>query len=88
MDDWRMMPQLTLNYGVRYEFFAPLRRSTVTWRIVQSDPTGRSKPLPRRRRWRWAAGFAGVSIPRGVCGSGVGLGARTAEGTVVQAGSE
>ncbi|MGA2808956.1 MAG: carboxypeptidase regulatory-like domain-containing protein [Terracidiphilus sp.] len=23
MDDWRVLPQLTLNYGVRYEFFAP-----------------------------------------------------------------
>ncbi len=22
-DDWRVLPQLTLNYGVRYEFFAP-----------------------------------------------------------------
>jgi hypothetical protein len=23
MDDWRVVPSLTLNYGVRYEFFAP-----------------------------------------------------------------
>ena len=23
MDDWRMLPSLTLNYGVRWEFFAP-----------------------------------------------------------------
>jgi hypothetical protein len=23
MDDWRVLPNLTLNYGVRYEFFAP-----------------------------------------------------------------
>jgi hypothetical protein len=23
MDDWRVLPSLTLNYGVRYEFFAP-----------------------------------------------------------------
>jgi hypothetical protein len=23
MDDWRVLPRLTLNYGVRYEFFAP-----------------------------------------------------------------
>ena len=23
MDDWRVLPSLTLNYGVRWEFFAP-----------------------------------------------------------------
>jgi len=59
MDDWRMMPQLTLNYGVRYEFFAPYTEKYGHLADVQSDPTGPFKAVAEAQavemgcRLRW-----------------------------------
>ncbi|MGD0736859.1 MAG: TonB-dependent receptor [Terracidiphilus sp.] len=39
MDDWRVMPQLTLNYGVRYEFFAPYTEKYGHLADVNADPS-------------------------------------------------
>jgi len=77
--------QLTLNYGVRYEFFAPYTEKYGHLADVQSDPTGRSKPLPRRRRVEMAAAslvypFRVAFAPR------VGLALRLPKATVVRAG--
>lgn len=54
MDDWRILPHLTLNYGVRYEFFSPFSEknghlSTIDYNAnfislveVESGQTGQS----------------------------------------------
>jgi hypothetical protein len=39
MDDWRWLPSLTLNYGVRYEFFAPYTERYGRLAEVLTDPT-------------------------------------------------
>ena len=86
MDDWRMMPQLTLNYGVRYEFFAPYTEKYGHLADVQSDPTGPFKAvaeaqaggdgLPASLVYPFRVAFA----PR------VGLALRLPKATVVRAG--
>ena len=38
MDDWRVLPYLTVNYGVRYEFFAPYTEEYGRLAMVDSDP--------------------------------------------------
>jgi len=38
MDDWRMMPSLTLNFGVRYEFFAPYTEKFGRLAVVDTNP--------------------------------------------------
>jgi hypothetical protein len=40
MDDWRMLPSLTLNYGVRWEFFAPYTEKYGHLADVATDPDG------------------------------------------------
>ena len=40
MDDWRMRPSLTLNYGVRYEFFAPYTEKYGRLAEVVTNPDG------------------------------------------------
>jgi hypothetical protein len=40
MDDWRVLPQLTLNYGVRYEFFAPYTEKYGHLADVDTNPSG------------------------------------------------
>ena len=73
-DDWRMKPYLTLNYGLRYEFFAPYTEKyghlafVDTIPIATSDLGGLRRPRgdPGRRRrplQRPAAFFAGLSFP-------------------------
>ncbi|HWT65794.1 MAG TPA: hypothetical protein VN151_06735, partial [Terracidiphilus sp.] len=37
-DDWRMMPSLTLNFGVRYEFFAPYTEKLGHLAAVDTNP--------------------------------------------------
>ncbi len=39
-DDWRILPQLTLNYGVRYEFFAPYTEKYGHLAAVDTNPGG------------------------------------------------
>jgi hypothetical protein len=39
LDDWRMLPSLTVNYGVRYEFFAPYTEKYGHLGEVFTDPT-------------------------------------------------
>jgi hypothetical protein len=38
MDDWRWLPSLTLNYGVRYEFFAPYTEKNGRLGAVLTNP--------------------------------------------------
>jgi len=38
LDDWRVLPSLTLNYGVRYEFFAPYTEKYGHLADVDTDP--------------------------------------------------
>jgi len=38
MDDWRILPRLTLNYGVRYEFFAPYTEKSGHLAFVDTNP--------------------------------------------------
>ncbi len=40
LDDWRMMPSLTLNYGVRYEFYAPYSEKYGHLAYVATNPAG------------------------------------------------
>jgi hypothetical protein len=40
MDDWRVLPSLTLNYGVRYEFFAPYTEKYNRLANVATNPDG------------------------------------------------
>jgi hypothetical protein len=40
MDDWRILPSLTLNYGVRWEFFAPYTEKYGRLAEVATNPAG------------------------------------------------
>ncbi|MGB9290606.1 MAG: TonB-dependent receptor, partial [Terracidiphilus sp.] len=40
MDDWRILPSLTLNYGVRWEFFAPYTEKYGRLADVLTNPAG------------------------------------------------
>jgi hypothetical protein len=40
MDDWRARPSLTLNYGVRYEFYAPYSEKYGHLAYVATNPAG------------------------------------------------
>src|SRR5262249_37565308 len=40
MDDWRALPSLTLNFGVRYEFFAPYTEKFGHLAEVATNPGG------------------------------------------------
>ena len=40
MDDWRVTPSLTLNYGLRYEFFAPYSEKYGHLAYVATNPAG------------------------------------------------
>ena len=40
MDDWRVLPSLTLNYGVRWEFFAPYTEKYGRLADVATNPDG------------------------------------------------
>jgi hypothetical protein len=39
MDDWRALPYLTLNYGLRYEFFAPYTEKYGRLAVVDTNPS-------------------------------------------------
>ncbi len=38
LDDWRVLPILTLNYGVRYEFYAPYTEKYGHLAMVDTNP--------------------------------------------------
>jgi trimeric autotransporter adhesin len=40
LDDWRVLPSLTLNYGLRYEFFAPYMEKYGHLADVDTNPDG------------------------------------------------
>ena len=40
MDDWRATPSLTLNYGLRYEFYAPYTEKYGRLAYVATNPGG------------------------------------------------
>ena len=40
MDDWRVLPSLTLNYGVRWEFFAPYTEKYGRLAMLHTNPDG------------------------------------------------
>jgi hypothetical protein len=40
MDDWRARPSLTLNYGLRYEFFAPYTEKYGRLALLDTNPAG------------------------------------------------
>jgi len=67
MDDWRLMPSLTLNYGVRYEFFAPYTEKYGHLAEVATNPEGGftslseisagASGLPNSLVYPWRKGF-------------------------------
>jgi len=85
-DDWRVLPQLTLNYGLRYEFFAPYSEKYGHLADVQTNPSqafnmvneaqGGSGGLPNSLVYPFRVGFA----PR------LGLALRLPKQTVLRAG--
>ncbi len=38
-DDWRVLPDLTLSYGVRYEFYAPYTEKSGHLGVVDTNPS-------------------------------------------------
>ncbi len=90
-DDWRARPYLTLNYGVRYEFFAPYTEKYNRLAFIDTNPAGGfteavqveaggvgpyTGKLPDSLVYPFRVGFA----PR------VGLAVRLPKQTVVRAG--
>jgi trimeric autotransporter adhesin len=67
MDDWRMTPSLTLNYGVRYEYFAPYTEKYGHLAYVATNPDGGftsvseatagANGLPESLVYPWRKGF-------------------------------
>ena len=53
--------RLTLNYGVRYEFFAPYTEKYGHLAVVATNPIGGFHQ--RRRKWRPAAGAFSGQLP-------------------------
>lgn len=91
MDDWRVLPQLTLNYGVRYEYYAPYTEKYGHLAVVDTNPAENftqqaevqsggvgpfSGHLPNSLVFPWHKAFA----PR------VGLALRLPKQTVLRAG--
>ena len=42
-DEWRLRPNVTLNYGVRYEYYTPLREAN-NLDVILDTETGKLKP--------------------------------------------
>jgi hypothetical protein len=56
MDDWRMLPSLTLNYGVRWEFFAPYTEKYGRLADVTTNPDGGFTSVTEQTVWTRTGG--------------------------------
>jgi len=61
-DDWRARPSLTLNYGLRYEFFAPYTEKYGRQSVVDTNPSGGFTELAEFQSGS-APPFAGGALP-------------------------
>jgi hypothetical protein len=57
MDDWRMLPSLTLNYGVRWEFFAPYTEKYGHLADVATNPDGGFTSVTEQTVWTRTGGL-------------------------------
>ena len=79
MDDWRVLPSLTLNYGVRWEFFAPYTEKYDRLADVATNPgagftseteqTSGENGLPSSLVFPWRKAFQPRVVLRGACPS-------------------
>jgi hypothetical protein len=61
-DDWRALPSLTLNYGLRYEFFAPYTEKYGRLSVVDTNPAGGFTELAEFQSGSTTP-FAGGALP-------------------------
>jgi hypothetical protein len=83
LDDWRVLPSLTLNYGVRYEYYAPYTEKYGHLAFVDTNPnqqfTGEAEVTAGETGpFRSIAEFTGVSGVDSVCSANW-IGAAAAE---------
>jgi hypothetical protein len=57
MDDWRILPSLTLNYGVRWEFFAPYTEKYGHLADVLTNPGAGFTSVTEQTAWNRAGGL-------------------------------
>jgi hypothetical protein len=83
-DDWRMTRKLTLNYGLRWDYFSPPSEELDRWANFnpttgKMDVAGRNGVsltagvLPYRNNWGPRVGFAYQALPNTVLRGGFGL---------------
>ena len=67
-DDWRFKPSITLNYGLRYEFFAPYTEKYGRLAEVLTNPAQRFTVQSQVQSGQVGLpAFAGVSVPQSIC---------------------
>ena len=67
MDDWRLLPSLTLNFGVRWEFFAPYTEKYNHLADVATNPDGGfTSETEQSRRDRTACPTRSSSLAQGI----------------------
>ena len=69
-DDWRVLPSLTLNYGMRYEFFAPYTEKYGHLADVATNPDGGIHQRDRGQRRGHPAALPDslvYPVPQGLC---------------------
>ncbi len=57
MDDWRMLPSFTLNFGVRWEFFAPYTEKYGNLADVATNPDGAFTSETEQTVWTRTSGL-------------------------------